>query len=304
MDLRPLDLAVSEARMEIIDTHPHIFSPASDRYPVAPVGGEQSTWSLGIDLDAEDLVAAMDAAGVAEAVIAQTSTVYGFDNSYLADGVARIPDRLHGICSIDATGPTAAADLRHWVEDRGLVGIRLFSASSAAGELYALDDPRLEPFWAAAAELAVPVDLQVRYAALDVVDRIAQAHPDVVLVLDHIGGAPVATGPFREVGADLFALARRPQVNVKFSGHNLDAAERGPASAREFIAALVEDFGADRVLWGSNFPNTFGALPPTIETYRIQVDKALDAVALLDDTDQRQVMAGTARSVYLSGRAR
>lgn len=305
MDLRPVGRGVSgRPRMEIIDTHPHMFSPASDRYPVVPVGGEQSAWSLGIDLNAEDLVAAMDAADVARAVVVQTSTVYGYDNNYLADGVDRIPDRLVGVCSVDATSPTVAEDLGHWVEERGLVGARLFAASSTAGEIYDLDDSRLDAFWKAADALAIPVDVQVRYTSLRVVDRIARTYPDVSLVLDHIGGAPLATGPFRDVGADLFALAQYPRVHVKFSGHNLDAADRGPASGAEFIAALVEDFGAERVLWGSNFPNTFGTLPPTIETYQIQVSKALAAVELLDETAQRQVMAGTARTVYLRGGAR
>ena len=287
--------------MDIIDTHPHVFSPASDRYPVAPVGGEQSAWSLGVDVGPDQLVAAMDSASVDHAVVVQTSTVYGYDNNFLADGVDRFPSRLHGVCSVDARSPSVAADLDHWIDDRGMVGVRLFAASSTAGEIFSLTDPDLEPFWKAADRLQIPVDVQVRYSALGEVDQTATAFPGVPLVLDHIGGAPVRTGPCREVGSDLFALAAHEQVHIKFSGHNLDAADEGPESAAGLVSALVEAFGAERVLWGSNFPNTFGTLPPTIDTYQAMVDKALRAIDHLGESDQQHVMAGTARAVYLGG---
>ena len=31
--------------MSVIDIHPHIVSPDTKKYPLAPLGGKQSTWS-------------------------------------------------------------------------------------------------------------------------------------------------------------------------------------------------------------------------------------------------------------------
>lgn len=284
--------------MEIIDTHPHAFVQSSEQYPHAPVGGEQSRWSRGVEVTGDDLRVVMDAAGVSQAVIVQTSTVYGYDNSFVADTVAAGRGRFAGVCSVNPVAPTASDDLTYWISERGLSGVRLFTAGSEIGAIYALDDPRLNTFWEAAASLGIPVDIQVRYASLPAVAQIAKSYPTVPLIVDHIGGAPVASGPPYADAADLFTLAQYEQVHVKFSGHNLDAADSGPSSAAEFVSALAGSFGARRLVWGSNFPNTFGKRPPTTETYVTMVDRALSAISGLDAADQQAIMSGTPRALY------
>ena len=64
-----------------IDIHPHIISGDATRYPLAPLGGHQSDWSRTRPVTLEQLVAAMDTAGVQKAAIVQASTCYGHDNS-------------------------------------------------------------------------------------------------------------------------------------------------------------------------------------------------------------------------------
>jgi predicted TIM-barrel fold metal-dependent hydrolase len=284
--------------VEIIDTHPHAFTRASEQYPHAPVGGEQSRWSRGIDVTGDDLRAVMDTAGVSQAVIVQTSTVYGYDNTFVADTVARGRGRFVGVCSVNPVAPSASDDLTYWICERGLSGVRLFTAGSEIGAIYALDDPRLTAFWECAASLGIPVDVQVKYPSLPAVAQIAKNYPSVPLIVDHIGGAPVEFGPPYTEAADLFALARYEQVHVKFSGHNLDKADSGPATARDFLAALAGSFGARRLVWGSNFPNTFGKREPTAETYRAMVNQGLSAIADLAPADQQAIMAGTPRTLY------
>ncbi|MGH1556583.1 hypothetical protein ACRAWF_47080 [Streptomyces sp. L7] len=50
--------------MEIVDTHTHVISPDTARYPHAPVGGRQSAWSQAHPVDIDGLVHALDEAGV------------------------------------------------------------------------------------------------------------------------------------------------------------------------------------------------------------------------------------------------
>ena len=72
----------------IIDIHPHVISTDTARYPLAPLGGTQSTWSRDRPTSYQQMIAEMDAAGVAKSAIVQASTAYGHDNSYVAEAIA------------------------------------------------------------------------------------------------------------------------------------------------------------------------------------------------------------------------
>src|SRR4051794_35216402 len=99
----------------IIDIHPHIVSPDTKKYPLDPLGGTQSTWSTERPTTYDDLLRAMDEAGVAKAAIVHSSTAYGYDNSYVADAVAAVPSRFTGVYSIDVMAPDAVKGFDYWV---------------------------------------------------------------------------------------------------------------------------------------------------------------------------------------------
>ena len=106
--------------MSVIDIHPHIVSPDTKRYPLAPLGGTQSTWSSERPTTYETLLKEMDAAGVNKAAIVHSSTAYGYDNSYVADAVAAVPSRFAGVYSIDVLAPDAVRTFDYWL-GRGLI---------------------------------------------------------------------------------------------------------------------------------------------------------------------------------------
>ena len=101
--------------MSVIDIHPHIVSPDTKRYPLAPLGGMQSTWSSERPTTYETLLKEMDAAGVNKAAIVHSSTAYGYDNSYVADAVAAVPSRFAGVYSIDVLAPDAVRTFDYWL---------------------------------------------------------------------------------------------------------------------------------------------------------------------------------------------
>src|SRR5258708_12975122 len=98
----------------IIDIHPHIIASDTKRYPLAPLGGHQSDWSRTRPVTTEQMIAAMDKAGVAKSAIVQASTCYGHDNSYVADAVAAHPDRFTGVFSGYFLPADAPERLRPW----------------------------------------------------------------------------------------------------------------------------------------------------------------------------------------------
>src|SRR2546430_1706161 len=128
-----------------IDIHPHIIASDTARYPLAPLGGHQSDWSRTRPVTTEQMIAAMDKAGVAKAAIVQASTCYGHDNSYVADAVAAHPDRFTGVFSVDVLASDAPQRMRHWL-GRGLTGMRLFTIGSTMPDQASwLADPKTYP---------------------------------------------------------------------------------------------------------------------------------------------------------------
>src|SRR5450830_828204 len=106
---------------DIVDTHTHAISPDQVRYPLAPVGGHQSDWSAHRPADYETLLAAMDEAGIARAMVVQASTAYGNDNRYVVEAVNAHPDRFAGVFSIDVLAPDNVTQMQRWI-DAGMSG--------------------------------------------------------------------------------------------------------------------------------------------------------------------------------------
>src|SRR6202166_4176355 len=115
--------------MPVIDIHPHIVSPDTQRYPLAPLGGTQSTWSSERPTTYQTLLKAMDDAGVDKAALVHSSTAYGYDNSYVADAVAAVPSRFTSVYSIDVLAQDAVKTFDYWL-GRGGTGMRLFTTGS------------------------------------------------------------------------------------------------------------------------------------------------------------------------------
>src|SRR5260370_21457618 len=115
--------------MPVIAIHPNIVSPDTKRYPLAPLGGTQSTWSSERPTTYETLLRAMDDAGIDKAAIVHSSTAYGYDNSYVADAVAAVPSRFTAVCSIAGMAPDAVKTFDYWL-GRGCTGMPLFTPST------------------------------------------------------------------------------------------------------------------------------------------------------------------------------
>src|SRR5450631_1232821 len=101
--------------MSIIDIHPHVISTDTVKYPRTPLGGHQSDWSRERHVSVDQMIAAMDRAGIAKSALVQASTCYGHDNSYVADAVAAHRDRFTGVFSTDVLAPDAVKTMAHWM---------------------------------------------------------------------------------------------------------------------------------------------------------------------------------------------
>src|SRR3954463_9563171 len=116
--------------MTIIDIHPHVIAADHVRYPLAPVEGQMSEWARSRPVTCAQLLTAMDAAGVDQAVLVQPSTAHGFDNRYTADSAAAHPRRLSWVGTLDTLAPETPDQLSYWVRERGMAGLRVYTAGS------------------------------------------------------------------------------------------------------------------------------------------------------------------------------
>lgn len=277
----------------LIDIHPHIISHDTARYPVTPIGGKQSDWSKERSVTMEELILAMDEAGVAKAAIVHSSTTYGFNNAYLADSIAEHPGRFAGVFSVDITQSDAPERMRYW-HGRGMAGLRIYArGSTMAKEWLAIDDPATMPAWECAAELGISVasNLNARDGGLDQIRTILQRFPTVPLIIEHFGRPSIADGPPYAAAKAYFDLADFPNMHLKFTRSGLDSMIKGEATPESFMAKVVSVFGAERIAWGSNFPSAPGSFAQIIESARA-------ACRDLSDHDRRWIFGGTAQKLY------
>jgi predicted TIM-barrel fold metal-dependent hydrolase len=277
----------------IIDIHPHIVSPDTKAYPLDPLGGTQSTWSTERPTTYDDLLRAMDEAGVAKAAIVHSSTAYGYDNSYVADAVKAVPKRFTGVYSIDALAPDAVKTFDYWL-GRGCTGMRLFTTGSTMpGQATWFADPKTFPFWEHAAAKNIPVCVQMKQEGIPLLKMLMDKFPKVTMILDHLSRAPFENGPPYAEAADFIALAKYKQVFLKITPVNVSPKSWGKGAPATFFGKMIDAFGAERIGWGSNFPNSVGTMKEILTT-------AQKAFSFAKPSEQDCIFGKTALVLYPS----
>lgn len=284
----------TEISLIAFDSHAHIVSDDHTRYRPAPLSGTLRAGDLDTPVTAEKLLNCMDENGVERALVVQRAHIYGFNNDYIVDCAQRYPDRLRAMCMVDALHPDVAQQIRHWV-DRGAIAIRLTEPHKGADTSW-LASAQAMTAWETAAALSISMRVHLyrwnRDACLPVLKPLAERFPKMPLVIDHLSNLPAEAGP-PDHGLDdsLRALAALPNVYLLFSTINL-----GPLSAKHIPAApllahLVKEFGASRIMWGSDIAQSSG-------TYAQMRELADAAVSRLKREEQRQLMLDTGAKVY------
>src|SRR3981081_3338959 len=254
--------------MALIDIHPHVVSTDTERFPLAPIGGHQSDWSQQRPVSYEQMIEAMDGAGVAKSVVVQASSAYAFDNSYVAAAVAAFPKRFTGVFSVDVLAHDAVDAMKYWIS-KGLTGLRLYTAGpSMPGQTPCFTDPKTYPAWDFAGEAGIPVCMQMRHKGFAQLEPMLARFPQVRFIIDHLARTEMADGPPYAASAPLFGLALYANGDLKPTPRNFEEARNGRSTPEAFFGRLVKEFGAERIAWGSNFPAARQKLPAPVALRR------------------------------------
>jgi predicted TIM-barrel fold metal-dependent hydrolase len=233
----------------------------------------------------------MDDAGVDKAAIVHSSTAYGYDNSYVADAVVAVPSRFTGVYSIDVMAPDAVKTFDYWLS-RGCTGMRLFTTGSTLPDQATwFVDSKTYPFWEHAGAKNIPVCMQMKQEGLPLLRQIMDRFPKVTMILDHLARAPFTDGPPYQAAAEFLELAKYQQVYLKITPVNVTPKSWGKGTPDTFFGKVVDSFGASRIAWGSNFPNSVGTLSEIL-------DAARKAFSFARASDQDWIFGKTAQALY------
>jgi len=295
-----------------IDIHAHHFSPSlpdlarrtgDERWPrLVTDDGQSGRILLGQNLfrtvksslwDLPTRLAELDAAGVAVQVISPVPIMltYWADaalavkytravNDSIAETVAESGGRLRGFGAVALQDPAAAVqEVRRLATQLQLDGVEI--GTHAAGR--ELDDPELDPFWAEAADLDLPVFVHpldgggaairrqgqpydfglgmltdTAMAAVGLINGgVLDRYPNLRVVLAHGCGTFAWAFPRLRIGSQ---MTPTPELAERYA----DLAKRLWVDSLVFdpehLRLVARRFGADHIMLGSDFPFIPGVL--------------------------------------------
>ncbi|MFG2569362.1 amidohydrolase family protein [Streptomyces sp. NPDC048567] len=280
------------AQPRVVDAHHHVWDLAVRDQDW--ITGEALA-PLRRDFTLEDLEPEARAAGVSATVLVQTVTVAGETPEFLA-----LADRSELVAGVvgwtDLTAPDIAdtlAALRELPGGDRLVGLRHQVQSEPDPEW--LLRPDVLRGLAAVADAGLVHDLVILPHQLPAATRAAAALPGLVLVLDHAGKPPVATGRIRPWADDLRAFAALPNTVCKLSGlvTEADWDTWTPDGLRPYAETVIDAFGPGRLMFGSDWP-----VCRLAATYTEVLDTARALIQDLSEDERAAVLATTAERVY------
>ncbi len=198
----------------------------------------------------DDLLREMAAAGVDRAVIVPPSWEGERNDIALAAAQAH-PDRFAVMGRFDPEAQASRGLIATWRQQPGMLGLRFTLHRPLLRPL--LIEGRLDWLWPQAEKAGVPIMVLALHSDMHLLDRVAERHPRLKLVIDHLGLTKGKDDEaFREFD-QLLALAKRPNVAVKASCVALYTTDAYPYRwLHPYLRCVYDTFGPKRMFWGSD----------------------------------------------------
>ncbi|PVZ16466.1 MULTISPECIES: amidohydrolase [unclassified Pseudomonas] len=225
-----------------IDCHSHLFDPEQFPYapdtPYAPSGQEVASRA--------QFERVLEAYRVRHALLVGPNSGYGLDNRCLLHALAHGRGRFKGVAVVaHGTSLEALAAL----QTQGVVGIAFNPALEGVASM-----ATAAPLLGRLAEVGLIAQVQVQGDQLLDLLPLLQATPGRVLI-DHCGRPAAEAGVGQAGFQALLRLAVGGRTWVKLSGmQKFAAVDHLETQAGPYVDALLEHFGAERCLWGSDWP--------------------------------------------------
>lgn len=232
----------------MIDAHFHIWRlDRADYGWLTPALG-----AIHRDVSLDDWRCARAASGITAGVLVQAAPTEA-ETRFLLDQARDAPDVLGVVGWVDLLATDAAHRIRALAADPKLVGLRPM--------LQDLPDPdwilqeRLAPALEAVQAVGLTFDALIRPVHVPRIIALAARYPALRIVVDHGAKPAIAAGQWDDWAAAMRDLSGVPQVFCKLSGLWTEAATGAPAAVvQPYMRHLLDCFGPQRLMWGSDWP--------------------------------------------------
>lgn len=271
--------------MRIVDTHLHLVYPDRFSYPwLSDAPAINRPWRIESYL-AEAVPLGIEAALHMEVDVAEpdmeAETAFVLTLPHIAGAISACrPERTDFVDRIEQLSATA-----------GIKGVRRILHQSpdelSQSDLFVENIRHLPDY-------DLSFDLCVRADQLPIGQLLVERAPDVTFILDHCGVPDVAGAGLDPWRAQIRSLARLPNLNAKISGI---VAYSGPdwsvATIRPYVEHVIDCFGWDRVVWGSDHPvvTLTGSLTRWVEATR-------EIIAGCSADEQARLLHRNAERIY------
>lgn len=233
----------------IIDAHHHLWKIARGDYhwmtPAMPL--------LARDYLIEDLQPHLRKAGVARTLLIQAAATEA-ESDFLLELASRT-DFIAGVTGwLDLADPGFPQRLAHYRRHPKFVAVRPM-LQDLNDDAWILGPAVLENL-RHLAELKFPFEFLTFPRHLPHVLRALEQTPGLHAVIDHLSKPPIASGALEPWASLMKRVADFPGVHCKLSGMvtEADHARWSPDSLAPYVDHVVDVFGADRLLFGSDWP--------------------------------------------------
>jgi L-fuconolactonase len=284
-----LGTGVSPGVGGVVDSHHHLWDPAK-----RPHDWLVALPSLNRRFDLGQLEQVATPLGVSATVLVQVLNDPAETEEFLA--LAGASEFIAGVIGwVDLTHPGVGETLARLADLPGgnkLVGVRHLVHDEPDPDW--LRRPEVRRGVRAVSESGGAFDLLVSTRELPAAVDLAEYLENATLVIDHMAQPEIGTSTWEPWNNLIGQLARNESVVCKISGLvSLAGRHWDPAAIRPYVERVVELFGPNRLLFGSDWP-----VCTAVASYDQVLGLARDLVAPLLGQETDAVFRGTARRIY------
>ena len=290
--------ALSAKKPVVLDAHLHVWpSPSTFTY----AEGKAPPDALAEVSSAEALLEQFTKAGVDGCMIVQPINL-GFDHTYVSSVIQKYPGKFVGCCLADPTEGGGGVDELARLLDSGYRAVRFNPGLWPKGEKMTNKIGR--DMFKLCGERGVAVGFMCFHGldlSIEEIETLCAEYPDTPVLMDHFGFAKGTKDPNWE---KLLALSRFANVSVKASAQFRVVPEGGEnawpyTSTGAQLRQLVDALGAERVVWGSDFPFVLNECGYSGETSAAGIVRACGAG--LSEEEIAAVMGGNLQRMFPGG---
>jgi L-fuconolactonase len=238
--------------------------------------------------DALPLMAKNDVEGIV--LVSAAASLH--ENGYLM-GLADGHDFIKGVVAwVDLLAPTAAVDLAGWARFKKLKSIRPYLQDLPEDDWILRRE--LDPAIRAIQDLGLRFDALIKPRHILNTVKFIERNPDLPVIVDHMAKPEIASDAFEPWLRDMERFRDLKHVHCKISGIlTEDGPDWTPERLQPYLDAIFDIFGADRLVFGSDWP-----VLNLVADYTRWIETLENAMKNLTRADQQKIWALNGERFY------